>query len=132
MWCGEQSWTLRQAQSQLTRKIGLTAHPWCLRFTSMGLRRNMTSEGEEVSTSMTWAYGETLKPYHGWAVRPIFLVSWGGECKVDPIRAYLKSQVIAPVTASGPLYPLAFSSSNSPSSVSSRVSRRARTFVILE
>ncbi|KAK1928058.1 glycolipid transfer protein domain-containing protein [Papiliotrema laurentii] len=44
-----------------------------LRFTSMGLRRNMTSEGEEVSTSMTWAYGETLKPYHGWAVRPIFL-----------------------------------------------------------
>ena len=28
MWCGEQSWTLRQAQSQLTRKIGLTAHPW--------------------------------------------------------------------------------------------------------
>lgn len=29
---------------------------------------------EEVSTSMTWAYGQTLKPYHGWAVRPIFQV----------------------------------------------------------
>jgi hypothetical protein len=34
----------------------------------------MASPGEEVSTSMTWAYGQALKPYHGWAVRPVFTV----------------------------------------------------------
>jgi len=46
-----------------------------LRFTAMGLRRNTATSGEEVSTSMTLAYGSALKPYHGWAVRPLFLVS---------------------------------------------------------
>jgi hypothetical protein len=46
-----------------------------LRFTAMGLRRNMATPEEEVSTSMTLAYGRALKPYHGWAVRPLFLVS---------------------------------------------------------
>lgn len=46
-----------------------------LRFTCMGLRRNMAHPEEEVSTSMTWAYGEALKPYHGWAVRPLFQAS---------------------------------------------------------
>jgi hypothetical protein len=35
----------------------------------------MATPSEEVSTSMTMAYGQALKPYHGWAVRPLFLVS---------------------------------------------------------
>ena len=39
----------------------------------------MSNEREEVSTSMTWAYGQALKPYHGWAVRPLFLVSMLGK-----------------------------------------------------
>lgn len=45
-----------------------------LKFTSLGLRINMTNEKEELSTSMTKAYDRTLKPYHGFMIRPLFKV----------------------------------------------------------
>ena len=49
-----------------------------LKFTSLGLRINMANEKEELSTSMTKAYDRTLKPYHGFMIRPLFKVSQVG------------------------------------------------------
>lgn len=40
----------------------------------MGLRFNLTNKDEELSTSFTKAYEQTLKKYHGMMVRPIFYV----------------------------------------------------------
>lgn len=45
-----------------------------LKFTSMGLRFNLTNKSEELSVSFTKAYEQTLKKYHGMMVRPIFYV----------------------------------------------------------
>lgn len=55
-----------------------------LKFTSLGLRLNMANQKEELSTSMTKAYDRTLRPYHGFMIRPLFRVSmreWN-----DPVR----------------------------------------------
>jgi hypothetical protein len=38
----------------------------------------MANEKEELSTSMTKAYDRTLKPYHGFMIRPLFRVSTSG------------------------------------------------------
>ncbi|GHJ85409.1 hypothetical protein NliqN6_1811 [Naganishia liquefaciens] len=54
-----------------------------LKFTSLGLRINMANEKEELSTSMTKAYDRTLKPYHGFMIRPLFKLAMN----VCPYRA---------------------------------------------
>lgn len=46
-----------------------------LRFTSLGLRENLQNEQEELSVSMSRAYDNSLKQFHGWLVRPIFKAS---------------------------------------------------------
>lgn len=52
-----------------------------LKFTSMGLRNNLSAPTEELSTSFTKAYEGSLKKFHGMMVRPIFAVSLStGAC----------------------------------------------------
>lgn len=43
-----------------------------LDFTSKAIAKNLASPSEELATSFRAAYGDTLKPYHGLLVRPIF------------------------------------------------------------
>lgn len=43
-----------------------------LQFTAVALRRNVTNETEELSSSFTKAYSETLSKYHGMMIRPVF------------------------------------------------------------
>ncbi|CCJ30768.1 unnamed protein product [Pneumocystis jirovecii] len=48
---------------------------WLIRsfaFTSCALHRSMENEKEELSTSFSKAYDETLKKHHSFLVRPIF------------------------------------------------------------
>lgn len=46
-----------------------------LKFTSMGLRNNLSAPTEELSASFTKAYEGSLRKFHGMMVRPIFAVS---------------------------------------------------------
>ena len=43
-----------------------------LDFTAQGLRHNVTSPSEELSTSFRTAYASTLKPHHSFLVKPVF------------------------------------------------------------
>ncbi|MCJ1339752.1 hypothetical protein MMC09_005043 [Bachmanniomyces sp. S44760] len=43
-----------------------------LDFTAQALRHNASDEKHELSTSFRSAYGVTLKPHHGFMVKPIF------------------------------------------------------------
>lgn len=43
-----------------------------LDFTAQALRKNQTNSSEELSVSFRDAYGNTLKQYHGFLVKPIF------------------------------------------------------------
>jgi len=45
-----------------------------LEFTAAALRRNKNNPKEELSESFTKAYGDTLKQYHSFVIRPIFAV----------------------------------------------------------
>ncbi|KAI1918606.1 hypothetical protein LOZ58_003937 [Ophidiomyces ophidiicola] len=48
---------------------------WLVRgldFTAQSLRLNLSQPADELSTSFRAAYGTTLRPHHGWAVKPIF------------------------------------------------------------
>ncbi|KAG7529365.1 hypothetical protein FFLO_05717 [Filobasidium floriforme] len=54
-----------------------------LRFTSLGLRENMNNEKEELSTSMSRAYDQSLRPFHGFMIRPLFKLAMN----VCPYRA---------------------------------------------
>ncbi|WEW59119.1 hypothetical protein PRK78_004588 [Emydomyces testavorans] len=48
---------------------------WLIRgldFTAQSLRLNLSQPADELSTSFRAAYGNTLKPYHSWAIKPIF------------------------------------------------------------
>ncbi|KAK4553792.1 hypothetical protein LTR86_009290 [Recurvomyces mirabilis] len=48
---------------------------WLVRgldFISQALRRNLTKSSEELSVSFRDAYGNTLKPHHGFLVKPLF------------------------------------------------------------
>ncbi|KAJ9109009.1 hypothetical protein QFC21_000335 [Naganishia friedmannii] len=54
-----------------------------LKFTTLGLRLNFANPKEELSTSMTKAYDRTLRPYHGFMIRPLFRLAMN----VCPYRA---------------------------------------------
>lgn len=43
-----------------------------LDFTAQALRRNLDNSSEELSVSFRSAYGETLKQFHSFLVKPIF------------------------------------------------------------
>lgn len=43
-----------------------------LDFTAQALRKNLSNPSEELSTSFRDAYGNTLKQYHSFLVKPIF------------------------------------------------------------
>ena len=43
-----------------------------LDFTSQALRKNLQNPSDELSTSFRDAYGNTLKQYHSFIVKPIF------------------------------------------------------------
>jgi len=45
-----------------------------LKFTCQGLRSSLSNPSEELSVSFTTAYGNTLKQYHSFLVRPVFAV----------------------------------------------------------
>ncbi|TVY46667.1 Pleckstrin homology domain-containing family A member [Lachnellula occidentalis] len=48
---------------------------WLVRaldFTSIALSQNMAVDTEELSTSFRNAYGNTLKPFHGFLIKPVF------------------------------------------------------------
>ena len=48
---------------------------WLVRaldFTAQALRRNLTNSDEELSVSFRDAYGNTLKQFHNFLVKPIF------------------------------------------------------------
>ncbi|KAK5116530.1 hypothetical protein LTR85_009155 [Meristemomyces frigidus] len=48
---------------------------WLVRgldFTSQALRKNLSNPSEELSTSFRNAYGNTLKQYHSFMIKPIF------------------------------------------------------------
>lgn len=48
-----------------------------LKFTSMGLRYNLSNAEEELSVSFTKGYEGSLKKFHGIMIRPVFAVSRG-------------------------------------------------------
>lgn len=59
-------------------RVATDALMWLLRglkFTSMGLRNNLSAPTEELSASFTKAYEGSLRKFHGMMVRPIFAVS---------------------------------------------------------
>lgn len=43
-----------------------------LEFTCLALSQNVAKDGEELSDSFRGAYGSTLKPHHGFMIKPIF------------------------------------------------------------
>lgn len=51
-------------------------HFFCsgLKFTQIALTRSQADKAEELSESFTKAYGETLKKYHSFVVKPVFAV----------------------------------------------------------
>ncbi len=53
-------------------QVTLLIHSSGLDFTAQGLRHNITSPSEELSTSFRSAYSSTLKPYHSFIVKPVF------------------------------------------------------------
>jgi hypothetical protein len=60
-------------------KKATTGLLWLLRglkFTALGLRENLNNPTEELSVSFTKGYEGSLKKYHGFAVKPIFYVSY--------------------------------------------------------
>ncbi|KLJ13738.1 hypothetical protein EMPG_11341 [Blastomyces silverae] len=53
---------------------------WLLRgldFTAKALRHNISHPNEELSSSFRAAYGDTLKPYHNFLIKPIFVAAMG-------------------------------------------------------
>jgi hypothetical protein len=46
--------------------------PSGLDFTSQALRKNLSNPSEELSASFRDAYGNTLKQYHSFVIKPIF------------------------------------------------------------
>jgi hypothetical protein len=46
--------------------------PSGLDFTAQALRQNISRPADELSTSFRAAYGNTLKPHHGFLIKPIF------------------------------------------------------------
>ncbi|KAL7410631.1 putative het-c2 protein [Mrakia frigida] len=46
-----------------------------LKFTCQGLRSSLSNPSEELSVSFTTAYGNTLKQYHSFLVRPVFALA---------------------------------------------------------
>ncbi|KAJ9125352.1 hypothetical protein QFC22_000312 [Naganishia vaughanmartiniae] len=85
----ETSQTLEQLlidEKQENVPFATGALTWLLRslkFTTLGLRLNMADQKEELSTSMTKAYERTLRPYHGFMIRPLFRLAMN----VCPYRA---------------------------------------------
>lgn len=45
-----------------------------LAFTVAGLKRSLNNPTEELTDSFTKAYGETLKKFHSFVVKPLFAV----------------------------------------------------------
>ena len=60
-------WTTRPSAIHLLRSSlrGLD-------FTAQALRHNLSHPSEELSVSFRHAYGNTLKPHHGFLIKPIF------------------------------------------------------------
>ena len=56
---------MRLAPTDLSWRSGLD-------FTSQSLRKNVTNQNEELSSSFRAAYSDTLKPYHSFVIKPIF------------------------------------------------------------
>lgn len=71
-----------------TATVGLLWLKRGLEFTAAALRRNLNDSKEELSTSFQKAYESTLKPFHGFLVRPVFSLAM----KACPYRKdfYLK------------------------------------------
>ncbi len=44
----------------------------CLEFGGLGLHLNLTNPKEELSTSFRSSYKQTLKPFHGFLIKPLF------------------------------------------------------------
>ncbi|KAJ1539096.1 hypothetical protein HK405_013211, partial [Cladochytrium tenue] len=61
-----------KADKKKTATEGLLWLKRTLEFTAKGLRLNKSNPAEELSTSFTAAYGQTLAPFHGFLIRPIF------------------------------------------------------------
>ncbi|KAI5801629.1 glycolipid transfer protein domain-containing protein [Peziza echinospora] len=72
-----------KAEKKKTATDGLLWLNRGLGFTALALRTNISSPTEELSTSFTTAYDNTLKKHHGFMVRPIF----GLAMKACPYRA---------------------------------------------
>lgn len=78
-------------QTLVKTEIGGKSHKateglvWLVRgldFTAQALRHNVDNSTKELADSFTEAYGKTLKPHHGFAVRPIFSLAM----KATPYR----------------------------------------------
>ncbi|TVY22753.1 Pleckstrin homology domain-containing family A member [Lachnellula hyalina] len=52
--------------------LTLNFQPSALDFTSIALSQNIAVSTEELSTSFRNAYGNTLKPFHGFLIKPVF------------------------------------------------------------
>lgn len=63
-------WLLRY----IVAKLGL-ADLSGLQFTAEALRRSLKNRTEELADSFTKAYGDTLKKFHSFVVKPLFAVS---------------------------------------------------------
>lgn len=53
---------------------------WLLRgldFTAQALRENLSKPAQELSDSFRAAYGNTLKPHHGFLIKPVFSAAMG-------------------------------------------------------
>lgn len=53
---------------------------WLLRgldFTAQALRENLSKPTQELSDSFRAAYGNTLKPHHGFLIKPVFSAAMG-------------------------------------------------------
>ena len=69
---------------KLTRLRGLA-------FTALALRRSLDHPNEELAVSFTQAYGETLKKYHSFVVKPLFTV-----CTPQPLHATALTHTSSP------------------------------------
>jgi hypothetical protein len=56
----------------ITQLKYLTLPPSGLDFTAQALRHNLNNSDKELDVSFRAAYGDTLKPHHGFMVKPIF------------------------------------------------------------
>jgi Glycolipid transfer protein (GLTP) len=79
-----------------------------LDFTSIALSQNLAVTSEELSTSFRAAYGNTLKPFHSFMVKPIFSAAMsacpyrkdfyaklGGEGDEERVQEELKTWLAA-------------------------------------